>query len=138
VPKTIPVEVRERIVLAFDQGHTREEIAELYNVGVASISRFLTRRRETGSLSPSPRLGRTPILDERADAQIRGWIEEKSDLTLRELKERLADAGYSVGLTAVFARLRALALSVKKNDARRRAGPPRRENRAGRVAENRR
>ena len=31
--KPIPVEVRERIVLAFDQGHTREEIAELYGVG---------------------------------------------------------------------------------------------------------
>ena len=136
--KTIPVEVRERVVLAFDQGHTREEIAELYGVGVASISRFLTRRRETGSLSPSPRPGRTPILDGSADARIREWILEKSDLTLRELKERLEGDGYSVGLTAVFGRLRSLGLSVKKNDARRRAGSARRESGTGRVAENRR
>ena len=134
--KTIPVEVRERIIEASDQGHTREEIADRYNIGTASVTRFLARRRKTGSLSPSPRPGRTPILDDRADARIRGWIEEKSDLTLRELKERLETVGYSVGLTAVFARLRSLGLSVKKNDARRRAGSARRADGTGRVAKN--
>jgi len=121
VAKPIPVEIRQRIVLAFDQGHTREEIAELYNVGPASITRFLTRRRDTGSLNPSPRPGRTPILDEGVDAQMREWIQERPDLTLRELRERLTGIGYPVGLTAVFRRLKCLGFSVKKNDARRRA-----------------
>ena len=112
--KTIPVEVRERIVRAFDQGDTREEIAELYNVGVASITRFLTRRRSTGTLTPSPRPGRTPILDENADTHIREWIKEKSDLTLKELKERLEAAGYFVGLNAISERLKRLLLPRKK------------------------
>jgi len=112
--KTIPVEIRRRIVLAFDQGDTREEIAEVYGVGVASITRFLTRRRETGSLTPSTRPGRTPVMDENADTHIRSWIEEKSDLTLAELRERLASIGYSVGLNAISERLKRLMLSRKK------------------------
>jgi len=112
--KTIPVEVRRRIVLAFDQGDTREEIAELYGVGVASITRFLARRRETGSLTPSPRPGRTPVMDETADTHIRSWIEEKSDLTLAELRERLAAIGYSVGRNAISERLKRLMFSRKK------------------------
>ena len=112
--KTIPVDIRERIVRAFDQGDTREEIAELYDVGVASITRFLTRRRETGSLNPSLRPGRTPILDENADAHIREWIEGTSDLTLKELKVRLETLGYFVGLNAISERLKRLMLSRKK------------------------
>jgi len=117
--KPIPVEVRQRIVEAFDQGHTREEIAELYNVGPASITRFLTRRRETGNLNPSPRPGRPPVLDENADEHIRGWIKEKSDLTLKELKERLEATGYPVGLTAIFDKLKRLMLPYKKKPCTR-------------------
>jgi len=59
-------------------------------------------------------------LDGRADAQPGGWLKDKSGLTLRELKERLEIEGYSVGLTAIFTRLRFWGLSVNKNDARRR------------------
>jgi len=113
--KTIPVEVRQRIVEAFDQGDTREEIAEIYGVSLSSITRFLARRRNTGTLEPSPRPGRAPTLDENADKQIRGWIKEKSDLTLNELKERLEAIGYSVGLTAIFDKLKRLMLPRKKN-----------------------
>ena len=120
--KPVPVEVRQRIVEAFDQGCTREEIAELYNVGPASITRFLTRRRETGSLNPSPRPGRTPVLDDHADDKIRGWIREQPDLTLAELRERLAPLGYAVGLNAICERLKRLMLPRKKKPCTRPSG----------------
>lgn len=132
--KTIPVEVRQRIVEAFDQGHTREEIAELYQVGPASITRFLTRRRETGDLAPSPRPGRPPILDEQAGEHIRAWIGEQADLTLAELRERLERIGYSAGMTAVCDKLKVLGLSRKKNVVRRRTRPARSTSPAGRLA----
>ena len=121
--KPIPVEVRWHIVEAFDQGNTREEIADLYNVSAISVTRFLARRRKTGSLEPLPRPGRKPRLDERAETWIRGWIEQQPDLTLNELRERLGEVGYSVGLSAIFEKLRRIGFRVKKNDARRRARP---------------
>ena len=112
--KTIPVEVRRRIVDAFDQGYTREEIAELFQVGSASAARFLARQRNTGSLEPSPRPGRTPVLDERAEARMREWIKEQSDLTLGELRERLEADGCIVGKSAICDALKRMGLPRKK------------------------
>ena len=112
--KTIPVAVRQRIVEAVDQGNTCEEIAELFGVGTASVTRFLARRRKTGSLDPSPRPGRPLTLDESADTQVREWVKEQSDLTLKELRERLEGIGYSVGQTAIFKQLKRLGLPRKK------------------------
>jgi len=55
-------------------------------------------------------------------------IGEKKDLTLAQLRERIAgDLGIKVGNTALWHRLERLGLSYKKNAARRRArpgGPP--------------
>ena len=112
--KPVPVEVRQRIVEAFDRGNTREEIAEFFNVGTASITRFLTRRRETGSLEPSPRPGRPPLLDEQAGAQMREWLKEQSDLTLGELRERLEAAGCMVKKSAIGEALKRMGLVRKK------------------------
>jgi len=112
--KTIPVEVRQRIIDAIDQGYTHEEVAELFRVGTASIARFVARLRDTGSLETSPRPGRTPVLDEQAEAQVRGWVREQSDLTLGELRERLETAGYPVGVSAVCGALRRIGLVRKK------------------------
>ena len=112
--KTIPVEIRQRIVEAFDQGDTREEIAEMYKVGVASITRFLARRRNTGSLNPSSRPGRTPVLDECADEKIREWIKEQPDLTTEELRQRLESIGYCLKASALCDNLKRLFLSRKK------------------------
>jgi len=111
----IPVELRKRIVEAFDQGDNREEIAERFGVGVASITRLLTRRRTTGSLEPSPRSGgHAPILDERASEQMREWIAEQSDLTLGELRERLESIGCFVKKSAIGEKLNRMGLSRKK------------------------
>jgi transposase len=48
-------------------------------------------------------------------------------LSLAELQQRCAaQLEVSIGVTALWHRLRHLGLSYKKNDARRRARPPRR------------
>jgi transposase len=48
-------------------------------------------------------------------------------LSLAELQQRCEDhLKVSIGITALWHRLRQLGLSYKKNDARRRARPPRR------------
>ena len=44
-------DLSERAVAAIKAGHTREEVAELYNLALSTVGGFIRRRRETGSVS---------------------------------------------------------------------------------------
>ena len=46
-------DLRRGIVQAIESGHTYDEAAEICGVSVSSVSRFLTRWRSTGSVSPA-------------------------------------------------------------------------------------
>ena len=41
-------DLRERAVAAIESGHTREEVAELYNLALSTVGGFIRRKRETG------------------------------------------------------------------------------------------
>jgi transposase len=41
-------DLRERAVAAIESGHTREEVAEFYNLALSAIGGFIKRKRETG------------------------------------------------------------------------------------------
>ena len=45
-------DLRERVVAAIEAGHTREEVAELYNMALSTVGGFIKRKRETGRVSP--------------------------------------------------------------------------------------
>jgi hypothetical protein len=53
-------ELRERIVAAVDRGVPREEVADVFGVGLSTIKRSLKQRRETGSVAAKPIPGRPP------------------------------------------------------------------------------
>ena len=46
-------DLRERAVAAIESAHTREEVAELYNLALSTVGGFIRRKRETGSVSPA-------------------------------------------------------------------------------------
>jgi transposase len=90
MPAPISVEVRERVVSAHKAGKgSYAELAELFQVGAASVSRWLRLARESGTLVPKPVPGKTPKLDERGRQLLRQLVKEDSDATLSELSERL-------------------------------------------------
>jgi transposase len=45
-------DLRERVVAAIEDGHTRVKVAELYNMALSTVGGFIKRKRETGSISP--------------------------------------------------------------------------------------
>jgi len=45
-------DLRCAVVQAVENGCTREEVAEAYEVSLSSVGRFLRRWRATGSVSP--------------------------------------------------------------------------------------
>ena len=90
VPSPYDLALRERVVRALDRGASADEVAERFEVGVATVRRWRRRRCEQGSLAPTPRPARGSVLDEHAD-----WLAElragDPSLSCRAICERLAD-----------------------------------------------
>ena len=42
-------DLRERVIKAIDDGHTRGEVAMLFDIGIATVGRYVKRQRRTGS-----------------------------------------------------------------------------------------
>ena len=53
--RAYPRELRERIVGAVEAGDPPDEVAEQFAVSVATVYRYLARRRQVGHLEPRPR-----------------------------------------------------------------------------------
>ena len=82
-------DLRERVIAAIEAGHTREEVAELFNMALSTVGGFIKRKRETGSVSPDKFGGyKTFSLEPHADL-VRELVAEQPDSTLAELQSRL-------------------------------------------------
>ena len=84
-------DLRRRMVAAYESGeHTQAEVADLFNVSLASVKNFLRRQREAGSPDALPHAGgRQPALTEKARRFVEDALQQDNDLTLYELRHRL-------------------------------------------------
>jgi transposase len=121
MPRPISVEVRERVVAAYRAGKgTYAGLAELFQVGSASINRWARLDRETGSLVPKPPPGRAPKLDEQGRGVLRELVEADSDATLAELGKRLEERlGVRLVPSAIFKVLAKMGITRKKKTSTR-------------------
>jgi transposase len=127
-------DLRARVVEAVNGGATREAAADWHDVSLSSVGRFLRRKRETGSVSPAKFGGYKPYSLAAHEQRIRQWIAEQPDITLAELRAKLAKRNIIVGQTSIFRFLCHLNLTFKKKPARRRAGSAGRGGRASGLA----
>jgi transposase len=111
-------DLRRGVVQAIEAGHSYEEVAGLCGVSVSSISRFLTRWRRSGSVSPAKFGGYKGYALARHEKRITQWIAGRPDITLSELQARLAKEKVVVSQTAIFRFLRHLDFTFKKKPAR--------------------
>jgi len=116
--KTISLDLRERILAAYDQQEgTREEVARRFRVSLGLVKKLLQQRRHTGDLRPRHRYcGRKPLLGPSHQQRLRELVTRQPDLTLEELRRALA-----VGCTlqAIHYVLQRMGLTYKK----RHSGP---------------
>jgi transposase len=127
-------DLRHAVVRLIEDGHTREEAAQLCGVSLSSVGRFIRRFRTTGNVGPAKFGGyKRYALAIHAD-RIKQWIAERPDNTLSELRVRLAKEKVRASQSAVFRFVRHLGLTLKKSPLRRRAGSAGRRRGARRVA----
>jgi transposase len=77
-------DLRERVVKAVDEGHSRREIVKLFGVSDATIKRYLKLRRESGSLAPKPIPGYPPRKLGALQEGLQPQLEAHPDATLKE------------------------------------------------------
>jgi transposase len=112
------MDLRKRVVRAWDAGLDAESVAAKYEVSRAWVHRLLQRRRETGSIAPrKPTKFRRRVLADQ-EARLAALIAARPDATLAELREALPT---SAALSTLWGAIDRLRLPVKKNRTRRRA-----------------
>ncbi len=116
------LDLRERVVAAVASGGTCREVAETFDIAPSTVVKWSERQRETGHAAAKPMGGRRrcPIEAERDFLLAR--VQEKPDITLRELASELAERGLAVSHVSVWNLLRREEQTFKKNRSRQRAG----------------
>ena len=108
------MDLRERMVRAVEAGASRRATAAKFAVSPSCVVKLLQRWRRQGTLEPDPPGGgrRAKLADhaERVDA----LLAATPDLTIAELKTRLAADGIEVSPSAISRFLAALGLTRKK------------------------
>lgn len=117
MPKAISVDLRQRVLAAYDAGMRPVDVIRQFQVKAWWFYHLLRQRTERGSIEPKPRSGGPkPKLAGKEEA-LRKCVEQQPDITLEELRERLQ---LQVSLTTVHRALEQLHLSFKKKHARQR------------------
>jgi transposase len=116
--KTISLDLRERILAAYDAGEgTREAVARRFRVSLGMVKKLLQQRRRLGDIRPQHhRSGSKPRIVASHQRQLRTLLAQKPDLTLKELREA---TGLACTLPAIHQVLVRLGLTYKKRRSAR-------------------
>jgi transposase len=117
------MDLRERVVGAWDASGDTEEVAATFPVSRAWVHRLVQRRRETGSIAPRQQTKFRSRVLAGQEARLATLIAARPDATLAELREALPT---TAALSTLWLEIDRLGLTVKKNRTRRRTTSTRR------------
>ena len=112
------VDLRERVVRAVEAGLSRRAAARRFEVSVSFVIKLLQRWRREGTVEPE-RYGGWKRATLAAHAErVHDLLQEEPDLTIAELRSRLAAEAIHVSPAAISRFLAAEGLTRKKDAAR--------------------
>jgi transposase len=131
-------DLRGRVVETVMGGATCRVAAARYQVSVSFVVKLMQRWRGSGSVAARPVGGQRPYRLAEHTELVRELVTAEPDITLEELRRRLAGQGVLVGRSSIDRFLTSLGLTRKK----RRSMPPSRsgqmspkpERRGGRIS----
>ena len=115
------MDLRQRVLRAWDRGMDAERVAATYEVSRAWVHRLVQRRRETGSIAPrkQTKFRRRSLSDEQ-EARLVALITARPDATLAELRDALPT---TAALSTLWRTIHRRQITVKKNRSRGRTTP---------------
>ena len=120
-----PGELRVRVIRLVEEGASRREAAEQFDVGVSSAIRWVQRFRNDGTCEPMPRGGSTSPLEKHSE-RILALIRQQPDLTLDEMVLALRKRRISASRSALSRFFVRQDITIKKKPAGGRAQASRR------------
>jgi transposase len=111
-------DLRLRVLAALDRGMPRKEVVRTFGVSIATIGRYLRRRREGMDLAPRPSTGRTPTILANLQQKRTLWkqLEENDTATLERHCEIWDERqGARVSISTMSRAIRKLGWSRKKD-----------------------
>ena len=115
MPKPLSYDLRARVLSAVDGGLSCRQAAERFGVSPSSAIRWQALRRAGGDARPKPQGG--DRLSHRTEAHaglIQAALVQVPDITLTELKARLAGQGALVSVAALWRYFRRHKITRKK------------------------
>jgi transposase len=115
-------DLRERLIAAWKAKEgTWDELAARFQVGTATVDRWLRRYRKTGAVDPKPHGGgQKPRIPDEQLPVLRALVDEQPDRTLAELREVYAERTKAqVGRATIGRALARLGLTRKKKPSPR-------------------
>ena len=113
--KAYSLDLRTRVVHAVAAGQRRADVAQRFQVGLATVQRWVTQHAATGSLAPKPIPGRPRAIGPAAQAALREQVAAQPDATLAEHCTQWAKPhGVEVSLATMCRALQQLGWPRKK------------------------
>jgi len=108
-------DLRQRVLKASGEGMSARQAAARFGIGISSAIRWIARAK-MGELAPRPQGRRRASSLDAHEAFIVGLIEERKDITLNEMVERLlAERLVRISRSALSAWLRVHGWTFKKS-----------------------
>src|SRR5215203_7322493 len=125
MPAPYSQDLRERVIGFMALGGGARAAATRFEVSISSALRWAQRWRAEGHARPRAMGGDRRSRLGAHGAKVLQLVAQQPDLTLQEIRSALAaSCGITVGLSTVHRFLRAHNVTLKKDPARGRAGPP--------------
>ena len=115
MPKPLSYDLRSRVLAAVDGGLSCRQAAERFGVSPSSAIRWQALRRAGGDARPKTSGG--DRLSHRTEAHaglIQAALDEVADITLAELKARLAEQGATTSVASLWRYFRRHKITRKK------------------------
>ena len=118
-------DLRARIIADKQAGKASAEVAKRFAVSQRTVERYWERYEEKGHCRVEQMGGHLQSRLAGHEKVVASWITAQPDLSLEELCARCQkELNVTLSVSGLWHRLKAMGLSYKKKDARRRAGSP--------------
>ena len=125
MPAPLSLDIRNRVIAQVENGSSRREAADQFDISASAAIKWVQRWEATGSAEPKPSGGSQSPLDEHKE-QILAIFRETPDMTLGEAAVAVGKRVIKTSRSAIHRFCERHKVTFKKNTTRGRTGAARR------------